>query len=240
MNKIFITFLICWGVVSSLVAQVTPDTTQVDSAKSKATTKGNSGTVTDSSAIIIIQPDSNAISEMDTTASEIVMTRKDSMRWARINGPVNRPRTAWRRSAILPGLGQIYNHSAWKVPVIYAGFAVIGYFIWENNDIYHDFQREYIARNDTNVPGGFIDPFYSGYTPEGLRSNRDKYRQYRDLNVLFAGLWYCLNLVDAYVEAHLDEFDISDNLSLRISPGMLPTGQRGKYVAGATFSFTLK
>lgn len=99
-------------------------------------------------------------------------------------------------SAVIPGLGQIYNESYWKVPVVW-GF--IGYFahFWKiNNDEYWMFARRHVA---------------SG----GYQVERDFYRDQRDLFAIYIGITYILNLLDAYVDAHLFDFNVDEDMITR-------------------------
>lgn len=134
--------------------------------------------------------------------------------------PIHSPRKAAYYSAVLPGLGQIYNREYWKVPLVYAALGVsTGVFIW-NMDKYREFRDAYRARAaNTNNPD-FKDA-YPRYSPEDLKYLRDAYRQYVDYSVLVFVAAYALNIVDATVFAHLRQFDIKNDLSLRISPRLI-------------------
>jgi len=114
-------------------------------------------------------------------------------------------------SAILPGSGQVYNKKYWKVPVIYGGAAVLVYFISVNNTEYKKFQEAIIVRNDGD---SLTEDEYPRYTDENLKAYKDYYRRNRDLCYIFAGLLYTLNILDAYVDSQLLNFDVSDDLSL--------------------------
>lgn len=133
------------------------------------------------------------------------------------------PHKAVIYSAIIPGLGQVYNKKYWKVPIIYAAGGTLAYFIRTNNSQYQRFRRAYdaVIAGDPNNP----DEFNGKYSKEVLASARDYYRKYRDLSVIgIAGLYF-LNIIDAMVDAYFYSFDISDDLSLRIVPSVQP----GKY-----------
>jgi hypothetical protein len=131
-------------------------------------------------------------------------------------------------SAVLPGAGQIYNKSYWKVPVIYGGIAALVYFINFNQKNYTTFRTAYIYRND--LDSSTVDDF-SNYTNDDLLVRRDYYRRNRDLCYIIAGVVYVLNIVDAYVDAHLKDFDVSDDLSLSTHPYFNIDGN-GSPVAG--------
>ena len=143
--------------------------------------------------------------------STIVDTSNDSVK-------VHSPRKAAIYSTALPGLGQIYNKKYWyiKVPVIYGGFAGIGYMINYNQQLYIKYRNEYRNRlNDPSfVPSGDI----SFLSNSAVKLRRDSYRRYRDMNIMMAFGWYGINILEAAVSAHLLNFDVSDDLSLKIQP----------------------
>ncbi len=118
-------------------------------------------------------------------------------------------------SAVLPGAGQVYNKSYWKVPVIYGGLAALIYFIDFNQKNYKTFKTAYIFRND--LDSTTVDAF-TNYTNDDLLVRRDYYRRNRDFCYIIAGVVYVLNIVDAYVDAHLKDFDVGDDLTLSTHP----------------------
>jgi hypothetical protein len=126
------------------------------------------------------------------------------------------PRRAALKSAMLPGLGQIYNKRWWKVPLVYGGFVGIGLVFEFNQRYYKIFLKEAQFRQEN--PGKTQNVLFAGYTTEGIISIKDSYRRDRDLSVL-AGLgFYAINIIDAYVDAKFFRFDISDELSLQVNP----------------------
>jgi len=130
--------------------------------------------------------------------------------------PVHSPRKALLMSAILPGLGQAYNKKYWKIPIIYAGFAGIGYAIFFNQHQYSIYKTAFYNRS-YGIPDNF--PLY---TQNDLLTLDNYYHKYRDLSIICAGLLYVLNLVDANVDAQFFTFDVSDNLSFQIQPYVNP------------------
>lgn len=117
-------------------------------------------------------------------------------------------------SAVFPGLGQIYNKQYWKVPIIYSGFAVFGHFISYNNEIYHSFRNAAIS-----LSNGAENPFSSvASSSDILIRNRDSFRRNRDYLIILGTVFYILNIVDAHVSAHLDEFNVNEDLSFRFQP----------------------
>lgn len=117
--------------------------------------------------------------------------------------------------SIIPGGGQIYNKSYWKVPVIYVGFGALTYSFIFYNQLYGDVRASYIQ----SINGQPITNLeYANVPEEMLYTLRESYRKSRDLSAIGLAGWYVFNLVDAAVDAHLQEFDVSDKLSLKITP----------------------
>lgn len=112
------------------------------------------------------------------------------------NNTSKEPWGAVIRSALIPGWGQLYNESYWKIPII---FGVFGWFAYNwkiNNDSYLEYRDKYL----TSQNSGFENP--------NFRILRDFYRDERDLFLIYLSLTYALNILDAYVDAHLFNFDI--------------------------------
>lgn len=129
-------------------------------------------------------------------------------------------------SACLPGSGQIYNHIAmpkgkkkafWKVPLIYAGLGASGYMLIQNQTLKNQLKTEYSNRQD-GLPG---DVKWSAYDDQGVLTLYEQYLNYRDLSILAVGAVYLLQVVDAGVEAHFVNFDVSEDLSLSIEPTVM-------------------
>ena len=113
-------------------------------------------------------------------------------------------------SATVPGLGQIYNKKYWKAPIIYAGLSATVYYYIYNNNKYKEYKSAYIAETDDNQN----TTNYSGYNTSNLITLQDYYRDSRDLSALLFFVVYCLNIIDASVDAHLTNYNLNDNLSL--------------------------
>ncbi len=116
-------------------------------------------------------------------------------------------------SLILPGAGQVYNRRAWKVPIIYAGLGTGIYFIIDNRKNYREFRDAFITRK-----AGGKDIYEGVYSDEGLKAIRDIYRKRMEQSYFGTFFVYLLNGIEAYVDAHLQNFDISEDLSLRFRP----------------------
>lgn len=148
---------------------------------------------------------------------------------------VHSVRKATLFSAVLPGSGQIYNHIAmpkgkkkafWKVPLIYAGLGVTGYYMIHNNGLQKSLKTEYLQREKSNFTQIF-NPKWEQYDEQGVAQLYEQHLNRRDLFILAFGVVYVLQVVDAAVEAHFVNFDISENLSLHISPTMLTNQNPG-------------
>ncbi len=118
-------------------------------------------------------------------------------------------------SAILPGLGQINNKKYWKLPIIYGLLGYTAYNVVQSNTSYLLFKDAYTNKINNTLPTP--DP-YSGFSTASLKANRDYNRKNRDLFILFTFVIWGLNVVDAHVDAHLQQFNINDNLSLSLDP----------------------
>jgi hypothetical protein len=150
------------------------------------------------------------------------------------------PRKAAIRSAILPGLGQIYNKKYWKVPIIYGALGISGAVLAYNLTNYRATRVAYSAKYTASQPrqdpitGATLPPDSSDWSKirpdllpismNALRSYRDEFRRNIDYSVLAIMVLWGLNVVDATVDAHLKPFDVSPDLSLKLKlgPGQSP------------------
>lgn len=122
-------------------------------------------------------------------------------------------------SAVIPGAGQWYNHKKWKSPIVWAGVGTCVYFIGFNTKQYRYYKAEYIAAADT-------DPAtVSPYTAGQIKPVMDTYRKQLDISYFALIGIYALQIIDAHVDAHLNSFDVSPNLSLHWQPTLMPTAQ---------------
>ncbi|MEQ9098380.1 MAG: DUF5683 domain-containing protein [Imperialibacter sp.] len=125
------------------------------------------------------------------------------------------PQKAAMLSAIFPGMGQAYVGQIWKVPVYYGAFIVLGHMIYTNNRLYNIFRQSLFAEVDEDP--NTINPF-PRFNETALRRNTDSFRRNRDYMIVISGVVYMLNIVDAHIAAHLDEFDINDELVINYTP----------------------
>lgn len=137
------------------------------------------------------------------------------------------PKSAAIRSAVLPGLGQIYNRKYWKLPIVYGALGITGAVFVYNIKEYRKIRFAYttLVTHDTanfsNVAPE-LQPFVENNDQAGLQRNRNTFRQNIDYSVLFFILFWGLNVVDAAVDAHLSTFNINSDLSLKIKPSLQP------------------
>jgi len=128
------------------------------------------------------------------------------------------PKKATIMSAALPGLGQIYNKKYWKLGIIYGGFGTLGYLINKSTKEYKSYRTEYIFRLNPDNVGLTENPEYNNFSTNNLRTLLDNERRSRDLFLAGSFLLYILNIVDATVDAHLFDFNVNDDLSIRWQP----------------------
>ena len=147
------------------------------------------------------------------------------------------PAKAAMMSAVVPGLGQIYNRQYWKVPVVYIAVGVsVGVFLkWQNE--YERFRRAYIDLNDRDPYTNFHKTI--GFSPnmtetemnQAITKYKEQLRTWRDWTIIAMIAAYALNIIDANVFAHLKDFSLDDNLSLKIRPSFLENGINSKKFA---------
>lgn len=121
-------------------------------------------------------------------------------------------------STIIPGAGQVYNKKYWKVPIIYASLGTSIYFINENQNKYTKYKNAYLQRLN-----GEVDDYSELYNNSQLITIMDYYERNRDVSYIITAAIYLLNIVDASVDAHLLDFDVSDELTLSYAPSFINT-----------------
>jgi len=126
------------------------------------------------------------------------------------------PQKAAFLSACLPGLGQAYNKKYWKIPIVYAGIGTITVLAISNTNNYNDFKLAYKYRTDNDPLT--IDNYVNKYQKEDLLTIKNYYRRNLEFTYIIGFAIYALNIIDATVDAHLFEFDMSDDISLQAYP----------------------
>ena len=174
--------------------------------------------------------DTTRVAGQDSAA--VVLSHRDSVR---LYWKPDAMRAVWM-GAIIPGYGQIYNRSYWKLPIVYGAFFGCAYAITWTNGMYTDYKtayRDILTDRDNGTRSEDPDKSYIAILPEGytisrvggfdkwtttLSNQQNRYRRYRDLSIVAAVAVYALSLIDAYVDAQLFDYDISDDLSLQLDP----------------------
>lgn len=160
------------------------------------------------------------------------LLRADTLQSAAPDNQLPDPKDVMFKSMIIPGWGQITNKQIWKVPLVYGLLGGLTWYSIDLNKKYHDYRAAYYNKSDAP------DDLRFGETPaylvdetslESLRSNRNFLRNRRDFIYITIGLAYGLNVIDAYVFAHMRSFDVSEDLSIRteVKPSVLASGRPG-------------
>ena len=185
-----------------------------------------------------------------TSLDSVRTTTRRELRAQRLASFTPDPGKATWAALVFPGGGQIYNHKYWKLPIVYGGFIGCAYALNWNNQMYSDYSQAYLDIMDDD-PGtasyeDFLPPRYNveankDYLKRVFKNRKDNYRRQRDLSIFsFIGV-YLLSVVDAYVDAELSNFDISEDLSVQVRPSIIDTPQQHlrnqSYGLHCSFSF---
>ena len=138
------------------------------------------------------------------------------------------PAKATIMSAVLPGLGQVYNKKYWKVPIVYAAIGTSTYFFLKYQNDFEKYRRAYIDINDGDPYTNYHDVLLNKYLgateaqkKQYVNTGKDLYRRWRDWAILAVVITYAMNVIDANVDAHLFYYSIDDDISLNIRPCFL-------------------
>lgn len=157
------------------------------------------------------------------------------------------PKRAMWLGIVLPGGGQIYNRKYWKLPIIYGGFVGCAYAMRWNDQMYSDYSQAYVdALAHRYEAIGEKFPHLASRMNESnaaryqqlFKSGKDRFRRWRDLSFFCMIGVYGLSIIDAYVDASLSQFDISDDLSLQIEPGFVGTSRKDSKHSGSASPFS--
>lgn len=121
--------------------------------------------------------------------------------------------------SLVPGVGQIYNHQAWKTPLFYVALGGVGYMAYNYYSEMMMFKKEYLS---IGYNGSSTLPEYTGYPGSSIYNMYETANKNFQLFCIISVAVYGFNLLDAYVFGHLYDFNISDDLSLRMSPIIAP------------------
>src|SRR5690606_32517970 len=147
-----------------------------------------------------------------TRRSSDLALPKQLEQYARATDPLSPSKAAFY-SAVLPGLGQYYNKSYWKIPVVYGGMATSLYFYIDNSKIYNRARNEYKLR--LRGVEKTDNPKVGSYTQAQLISVQKSAQRNKDLSLFITIGIYVLNIIDANVDAHLQQFNVDEDLSFK-------------------------
>ena len=158
----------------------------------------------------------NTVITADTVVKKVKTTKP-----AKVQKP-HSPVKATIMSACLPGLGQIYNGKWWKVPIVYAGLGGLGYLVYNNYYEYRSYLHAYEFKTGDLPEGVTLNQheteLANRYAESQLQTYKESYRRDFEFYTLITVAWYGLNIVDACVDGHLYNYDISDDLSFSVDP----------------------
>ena len=159
---------------------------------------------------------------------EAILKSKDTLKSTEID-PLTPAKAAFY-SAILPGLGQAYNKSYWKIPIVYGAIGTSMYLYVDNKKLYNQYRDAYKSRLAGNP-----DPKYDYLSNTQLISAQEFYQRNASLSGLFVIGFYVLNIIDANVDAALNQFNVNQNLSLR--PEITPDAVTFRSNLGLTLNY---
>ncbi len=164
-------------------------------------------------------------------ATYIADNEREKRHYEKLNRIPKPAMAAWI-AALFPGAGQIYNRQYWKIPIIFGGFAGLGYAVSWNNQMYVDYRKAYtdLCSSDPNaryyekmLPAGIqIDNANMDYYKRTFKNKMSNYQRNRDLSIICIGVLYMLSIIDSYVDAQLRDYDVSPNLSMHVGPTVIP------------------
>ena len=151
------------------------------------------------------------------------------------------PNIAWKIALVFPGFGQVYNQQYWKLPIVYGGIVGCVYAITWNNKTYNDYKLAYfdIIKDSQSDPSSEnpdawsqswqdfsnANPstlLHSSSFHSQLKRGKDYFRRYRDLSIILSVGFYLILVADSYVDAQMFDFDVSPDLSFRVTPEIRP------------------
>ncbi|MCB0724727.1 MAG: hypothetical protein KDC73_08465 [Ignavibacteriae bacterium] len=169
-------------------------------------------------AVVIIGISGKAFPQNSFPKLELINAQYDSLKSDTVSPPKKKqpksfkmkknPWVAVGLSALVPGAGQLYNTSYWKIPIILGVGGYLGYEIYRYNDKYNQYEDLYVQSQASDPNGN------STY-----KEQRDDFKDKRDEFIIYFALFYVINMVDAYVDAHLYDFDVSEDIKVQMLKG---------------------
>ena len=169
---------------------------------------------------------------------------------------VSSPKKASIYAALFPGLGQVYNEKYWKLPIVYGGYVGLIYVLGWNNNNYNDYFNAYrtiakyatvslMSKEDKDYLNNLfkipywnlnVNPSRFDSFKTQLKSGKDFFRRNRDMSIIAIAALHVLSIIDASVDANLSDFEINDNLSMRVDPMPMNFG-KGAQIIGINIAF---
>lgn len=228
--KKFVTIMLLSVVVSlGAMAQEVVDTTQrKDEYKAEVNMLTHKLTTIADKAVEEMQEEGIVQNHGDSLVVKVPKPKRQKRDWTTWRPD---PKKAMWMAIVVPGGGQIYNRKYWKLPIVYGGFVGCAYAWRWNGQMYADYSQAYldITDDDPNTKsyekflhlGMEITEQNKEYFTNLFRKRKDLYRRYRDLSIFCTVGVYLLSIIDAYVDASLSQFDISEDLSMKVTPAVL-------------------
>lgn len=146
----------------------------------------------------------------------VALSKSDTAKYKRLD-----PRKALFYSAVFPGMGQMYNNKYWKLPFVYGGFGI-------TFSVVHFYQKNYVKYRDD-----LYTLIATGKSPNNLPESTlrfvvDRTRRQRDYWIILSGIWYLLQIVDAHVDAHLQDFKFNKDMNLSLTPSLNQNNMIGR------------
>ncbi|ANQ47486.1 DUF5683 domain-containing protein [Flammeovirga yaeyamensis] len=178
----------------------------------------------------------NSLKQMPNHIDQKERKRKKRTQYKSLTGPTQ----ASFYTIVIPGLGQIHNNKAWKIPILYGGYAVFGYFIKFNHTNYIESSHWLAYKADADPTNDDLIPeIYRNLSVDNLVSRRDRFRRDRDFMIIVSCGWYLLGALDAAVDQHLKYYDVSEDLSFQFKPAAIPDPLTGLPALGATLTLNI-
>jgi len=162
-----------------------------------------------------------SLSTMGEEQKDVVKVKE---RW------IPNPKKAMWLAIAFPGGGQIYNRKYWKLPIFYGGFLGCFYALNWNNTMYRDYSQAYIDIMDSDentksymnfIPAGYNVESNLTRLQDQFKRKKNYFRRYRDMSLFCMIGVYLISIVDAYVDAEMSSFDISRDLSVKVTPAVI-------------------
>lgn len=151
------------------------------------------------------------------------------------------PHKAVIKSLMFPGLGQIYNHQYWKLPIVYGGFVGLGYSFYVAQTNYKIFLK--VAQLQQNGQNKEVDPEYQNVSSQTILSFKDFYHRNRDLTIIGTVAFWGIQAIDAYIAAKFKHsYTMDNNLGFKVTPTVLslPTYAYGGFVPGLKVTMRMR